>query len=127
MRNLKFLLEKQSDAYKSNILIVQDEIKELRKLKKSLEFSQKTIVELEKKIDKLERTNHHNDDLKNEIANLNIKVNRQEDYTRRNNLKIDGIEELTNENTEQTQKKIEDFIKNKLKIDSFKIDVAHRL
>ena len=64
MRNLKFLLEKQSDAYKSNILIVQDEIKELRKLKKSLEFSQKTILELEKKIDKLEGTNQHNDDLK---------------------------------------------------------------
>ena len=42
-------------------------------------------------------------------------------------MKIDGIEELTNENAEQTQKKIEDFIKNKLKIDSFKIDVAHRL
>ena len=120
---------------KSNILIAQDEIKELRKtyeceineLKKYLEFSQKTIVELETKIDKLEETNKDSDNLKNEIANLNIKVNRQEDYTRRNNLKTDGIEGLANKNAEQTKKKIEDFIKNKLKIDSFKIDVAHRL
>ena len=62
LRNLKLLLEVQSDAFKSNIQMILDEFKDLKKsseheisdLKKSLEFYQGKVDVLEEKVEKLE-------------------------------------------------------------------------
>ena len=71
-----------------------DEVKEL---KRSLEFSQKDIEDMKGEILELQRINQENDttitDLQTITKELEERANYQEDASRRDNLRIDGIKE----------------------------------
>lgn len=63
-----------------------------------------------------------------DIVGLKNKAVDLEDRSRRNNIRIDGITESENESWEDTGKKVEDVIRNKLKIkDPIEIERAHRV
>ena len=112
---LKLLLDVQSEAYKQNLKILHDDIKELKRdyneqindLKHSLEFSQSTIDELQKKVKDLETETKDVSKQDIEIKDLRSKISRQEDYSRRINIKLDGIGENENETYEQTIVKVQ--------------------
>ena len=135
LRNLKLLLEVQSDAFKSNIQMILDEFKDLKKsseheisdLKKSLEFYQGKVDVLEEKVEKLELQLKKSNEETICMKELKKQINKQEDYSRKNNIRIDGVKELPQENHEQTQQKIESIIKNDLKLENCKIEIAHRI
>ena len=132
---LKLLLDVQSEAYKQNLKILHDDIKELKRdyneqindLKHSLEFSQSTIDELQKKVKDLETETKDVSKQDIEIKDLRSKISRQEDYSRRINIKLDGIGENENETYEQTIVKVQKILKDKLELGNISIDIAHRL
>ena len=139
-RQLKLLLQTQADAYRDGLNRLQDEVRELkrdhqdeiRELKKSLEFSQGIIDDLESRLKNLSSslTGELREITKSntsEIKQLNTQVNKLEDYSRKPNIRIDGVEEHVNENSEQTQVKVEKIIKEKLKLDFIDVEVAHRI
>ena len=106
--------------------------KEMNELTKSLEFTQD---QLEGEINSIKENIKHletsikgiEDDLldPNDVSSKLIEL---EDRSRRNNLRIDGIEEIPNETWEDCEIKIQELIKNKLKINEhIEIDRCHRL
>lgn len=138
---IKNMLEVQQKAYKDAIEIVMIDVTgRLRQLERrneelihSLEFTQKEVDTL-----KLE-----NNTLKEEVAHLKIsvkktdvddKVNKinerldyQEDYSRRNNLRFDGLEEKPNETWEQSQELVQRLLRDKLNLGSVHLERAHRV
>ena len=135
IQNIKVMLEMQADGYKNSIQLLHSDVQEMRKqydadmyeLKKSLEYSQKTVDNLESKVSYLEKEMQNKTSLQNEIDELKTKLNKQEDFSRRNNIRIDGIEETPNDNYGQTKKKVEDFIRIKLELNSIQVDIARRI
>ena len=100
-------------------------------LRQSLEFSQKELKEIRSEL--RDRTNDVNNQ-KKLINNQEITINnlqqhlaRLEDYSRRKNIRIDGIDENVNENWEQTQVKVQKMIDEKMNINDVKVEYAHRL
>ena len=69
----------------------------------------------------------HENLTKSDIENLKIKLNRQEDYSRKHNIRIDGIEELKAETSEQTHVKVTNMIKQCFNVANIDIDIAHRV
>ena len=61
------------------------------------------------------------------ISDLIEKLDSQKDYSRKKNIRIDGILESSSENNEQTHFKVNQVLKNKMGLDNVKIDVAHRI
>ena len=135
LQNLKVMLELQADAYKNSLMMVHNDVKELRKnneteiqdLRKFLDYSQKQIEEMENKLKTLESREQKFKQQEEVIMALKNQVNNQENYSRRNNIWIDGVEELPNENYEQTQRKVDKLIRDKLKLNSVKVEVVHRV
>ena len=135
INNLKLLLGVQSEGYKNSVDLLHEEIKimkkefisEINELKKSLEFSQYTIDDLQKKLHKLENESSVQNNQLKSLQNLQQQLNKQEDYSRRTNIKIDGIEGNQKETYEQTIVKVQDFLKSKLELDNIDINMAHRL
>ena len=104
----------------------------MNKLTKSPEFTQD---QLEGEINNIKENIKHletsikgiEDDLldPNDVSSKLIEL---EDRSRRNNWRIDGIEETPNETWEYCEIKIQELIKNKLKINEhIEIDRCHRL
>ena len=101
------------------------EIKELRgenvELKKSLEFSQCEIDSLKKRIPEVQNVlnNVGSVDLTNRIRLL-------EDQGKKKNLRITGLPELSSENSEQTQEKVQKLISEKLNLNNVHVKSAYR-
>jgi len=56
---------------------------------------------------------------------VETKLRRLEDRGRRNNLRIDGIQENENETWDQTERKLQDMVKSRLGLDYVEIERAH--
>ena len=127
---------KMSEMISHNLQNTNDRLdkisKEMNELTKSLEFTQD---QLEGEINSIKENIKHletsikgiEDDLldPNDVSSKLIEL---EDRSRRNNLRIDGIEEIPNETWEDCEIKIQELIKNKLKINEhIEIDRCHRL
>ena len=133
------LLEIQQNAYReaTNMLFsslnerIEAQNKLIYDLKLSLEFSQKELEETksELKICKsdLKNINETLIEKVNKINKLEENTTKLEDYSRRNNLRIEGVTENQSENWEETQAKVNKIIKDKLLISNIKVDYAHRL
>ena len=135
------LLEIQDRSYRSTFQLLltdmKEDVKSLKKdideLKHSLQFSQKDIKDLqdktlaiEKKIGKCSKTvNQHDEDLE-DVSN---QIEYLENQSRRNNLKITGVEESEEEKTwEDTEEVVKKIIREKLKIEEdIQIERAHRI
>ncbi|KAK4306404.1 hypothetical protein Pmani_021783 [Petrolisthes manimaculis] len=112
---VKVLLEAQEHTIRSAMELVIDKLKERIKIAKgtvsdlikSVEFSQAEILDLKKDISELRNSDSDKqtviNDLQSRIVVLEQRQNYQEDYNRRNNLRITGLlEEKGNDTWEQT-------------------------
>ena len=136
---IKQLLEIQQNAYKEATSMLFSSLNErieaqnklIYDLRLSLEYSQKELQETKSELRICKS------DLKIINENLNANVDRMnkleenatklEDFSRRNNIRIEGVIENQSENWEQTQEKVNKIIKDKLAIDNLKVEYAHRL
>lgn len=97
---------------------------EITDFKTSLEFTQDTYRE------QFDVLKNENEKLKNDLQLLNDRISMQEDRSRRNNLRFDGIAEIEEETWEKTENLIYDFLKTKLNLehaDDIEIERAHRV
>lgn len=143
---LKLLLESQERAYKLALDAVvkqmQDQINKLENkvsdLITSLEYTQREVDELkssanqhktERKEDKLQigKLIQQLDSSTLMIKNLEDKVVYQEDYSRRKNLRISGLEEQQNETWEQTATAVTSLLESKLQLPGIVLERAHRV
>lgn len=105
---------------------------------RSLEFGQKEIDNLKKEIMKLKKEKeedrkkiselvNRNGSLYDQVVSLERRSNDQEDYSRRHNLGISGIQERNDETWEQTVDIVKSLLQNKLQLPELNIERAHRL
>ena len=135
IKHLKLMLELQASGYSDSINRLHQEIKDMKNiydrkifdLEKSLEFSQNTIDELQNKLKENDQIKRCNDENKTTIFNLQAQLNKQEDYTRKYNLRIDGLSESNAETSEQTQSKVHKLLKDHFDMKNVPIDTAHRI
>ena len=136
---IRVILEIQQSAFKdaSNLLFtslnhrIDEQNKIIYELRHSLEFSQEELRTMKNDARAMSKKIHDNEseisEQRDVILRLQQQIARQEDFSRRKNLRIDGLDELNNETSEQTQVKVQKLIENKMKINDIKIDHAHRL
>lgn len=110
-------------------------IKDVQEVKTSLQFSQAQIDDLrvmEKKVNSFEAQLQQLSSLctDSEVNDLALKIDSLDNQSRRNNLIIDGLtQDNTFESWPDSDKKVREFFKDKLKIDpkSIEIERAHRI
>ena len=133
------VLQIQSTAYKEATQMIFDSLngrvndlfKTVIELQHSLEFSQ---AELKDTRDSLAQATTELNECKvklREQENMMIKqqdrLDNLEDYSRKNNIRIDGFEEPPNETKEVLHVKIKKLLEDKLQIKDVNIDNIHRL
>ena len=108
---------------------------EIAELKKSLQFHTDQWQENFKTLDNLKsellQNQKHQQQQKQpvipDLKEIKDKLNDLENRSRRNNLRIDGIIEEENESWSQTEKKLQEIIKDQLQFErGTKIERAHR-
>ena len=94
----------------------------------SQEFTDEKLKEINKKL-KNDKQQHSNeiDELWQENEYLHEKLRDIGDRSRRDNLRIDGLQEVENETWEQTKKILRSMIQEKLEIAYVNIEKAHRV
>ena len=89
-------------------------IKELRgenvEFKKSLEFSQYKIDSLKKRVPEVLNMLNNVGTVEQSSADLTNRIRLLEDQGKKKNLRITGLPELSSENSEQTQEKVQKLI-----------------
>ena len=125
---LNRLTQKKSD----NNIKLNDLSKEIDDLKLSIETSQEITDEKFKEINKTlnnDKQQHGNeiDELWQENEYLSEKLRDIEDRCRRDNLRIDDLQEVENETWEQTEKILKGMIQEKLEIQDVNIERAYRV
>ncbi|KAK3881888.1 hypothetical protein Pcinc_013713 [Petrolisthes cinctipes] len=137
---VKVLLESQERTFRSALELVVEQWKErirlvegkMTDLTKSLEFSQAEILDLKNNEKVLQKLNKEKqvavEELQSRVAELNHRLNYQEDYTRRNNLRISGLKEQpVGETWEQTAVNVSKILEDKLQLPSVNLERAHRV
>lgn len=137
---VKLLLEAHERTFKSAMDIVIDQLKGriqtcegiISELTKSLEFSQAEIVDLKNQVKVIEKSDNEKQVeivvLKSAVSELQQRINYQEDYSRRKNLRITGIQERQGGETwEQTTETVSNLLDEKLQLPTMKLERAHRV
>ena len=124
-------IETKIDSVNSNIDTIRNEIfSKVEAVQKTADAALKIAEETKKEMKKeISKVMNYCDTLKSENTRLKGYVNHLDNYSRRNNLVIGGIEESNEEHCEQL---VLTFFKDKLKLDddtvnAIKIDRCHRL
>ena len=125
-------LDRLTQEISDNNIKLNDLSKETDDFKLSIETSQEITDEKFKEINiKLNngKQQHGNeiDELWQENEYLREKLRDIEDRCRRDNLRIDGLQEVENETWEQTEKILKGMIQEKLEIQDVNIERAHRV
>ncbi|KAK3871051.1 hypothetical protein Pcinc_023786 [Petrolisthes cinctipes] len=127
---LKTMLESQERAYKTAMEMVvnqmNDQIKKLEgkvsDLTVSLEFTQREVDELKSDIKEQTKSSHE------KIKQLEERINYQEDYSRKKNVRISGVEVRDgNETWEQSVKTVTSLLQDKLQLEGLELERAHRV
>ena len=137
--DIKDMMDIQLTAFKeaSTVLFqlsnsrIEEQTKLIYDFKNSLEFTQKELQDLKSEVLNLRSENAQ---LKKNAENDNLLVNKLqqqvanlEDYSRRKNIRVEGISDSPKENWQQTQSKVQQIIKEKLQLESVKVEYAHRI
>ena len=132
-------LESQRKAYIDAVSILFDSLNKrideqtslIHDLRTSLEFSQNEIQTLkadyatcQSQLNRYIKTAEKNE---MNIKELENKHDDLEDYSRKQNIRIDRVQEDPNKNDKQTQAKVEKLIKEKLEVQNILIVAAHRI
>ena len=136
----KLLLEAQERTLRSAMDIVVKQMQEriqlvegtVTDLIKSLEFSQAELKDLKDEAKKLRTSSNEQqtiiERLQSKVQALEQRVNYQEDYNRRNNLRITGLQEQPRGETwEQTAANVSKLLQDKLQLPSVNLERAHRV
>lgn len=144
---LKTMLESQERAFKTALDIVVTQMNghidklegKVSDLTSSLEFTQREVDDLkstakeyekEKKdfTKKIDQLTEQVESSAMKIKELEERTNYQEDYSRRNNVRISGVEEHEpNETWEQTTVAVTSLLENKLLMPGIELERAHRV
>lgn len=136
---VKVLLESQERALRSSLDVIVEQMNARIKAAegttseviKSLEFSQADIRDLRNEVTVLRKSDYEKqaeiEALKKKVAELERRMNYQEDYSRRYNLRITGFLEQGETTWEQTSIKVSSLIENKLQLPSIKLERSHRV
>ncbi|KAK3868160.1 hypothetical protein Pcinc_026420 [Petrolisthes cinctipes] len=127
---LKSMLESQERAHKAamEMMVKQmnDQIKKLEgkvsDLTVSLEFTQQEVDELKAEIKEQTKSSQE------KMKQLEERINYQEDYSRKKNVRISGVEERDgNETWEQLVKTVTSLLQDKLQLEGLELERAHRV
>ena len=138
---VKSLMAVQENAFRSMIEVMfnglREDIKEVKKdvveLQKSLEFSLKDVAEIEEKLSLVTKTVDKNctsfEKQTMEVMRVENKVEYIENQSRRNNIKLIGLNESDDEvSWDDTEKIVVECFKNKLDFqETVEIERAHRI
>ena len=138
---VKSLMAVQENSFRSMIEVMfnglREDIKEVKKdaieLQKSLEFSQRDVMEIEQKLSLVTETVNKNctsfEEQTIEFMRVENKVEYNENQSRRNNIKLIGLNESDEEvSWDDTEKIVLDCVKNKLNLQvEVEIERAHRI
>ena len=139
LNSVKELLNVQQSAYKDATAIlfdslnkrIDDQNNKLYEFQKSLEFSQEELRTTKNELSTCKRElinqTRQMEEFRREITNLTSQIARQEDYSRRKNIRIEGVEEEKQETWEQTQVKVVKLMKEKMELHNVQIEYAHRI
>ena len=137
--DLNEILETQRKAYYdvTSIMVenmnkrLDDQNKLIFELRHSLEFSQKELADVSNELklcrEELSICKTKTINIDDCFKELNDCINHQEDYSRRGNIRIEGLLEQNGETDEQIHKKVQDIIERKLNLTNVKIQTAHRI
>ncbi|KAK3853938.1 hypothetical protein Pcinc_039550 [Petrolisthes cinctipes] len=135
---IKVLLDSQAKAFHTAMDFVAEQFKSriqeaeatIQDLSRSLEFTQADVKDLQNEVKELRKLQSEsvapNDVLKSQVKDLEHRLNYQEDYSRRNNLRISGIVEKPGETWEETAISVSKLIEEKLQLPAVKLERAHR-
>lgn len=137
---VKVLLDAQDKTFKTAIDIVVDQLnarivkaeETVADVIKSLEFSQAEVKDLQGEVKSLRQAevekNKVIDNLNLQLDELQKRVNQQEDYSRRMNIRFTGIEKQSSGETwEETARIITKMVEEKLQVPQVKLERAHRI
>lgn len=136
---IKVLLEAQERTFRTAMDIVVEQLKSriqtmegtIADLIKSLEFTQAEVLDYKGEIKSLRKSDNEKkiiiEGLKTRIDELERRLNYQEDYNRRNNLRITGIQEQPGETWEQTSAAVMKLLEEKLQLPPMNLERAHRV
>ena len=133
MMNIQLAAFREAAAllFESSNSRIEEQNRLIYEFKHSLEFTQKEFQDLKAEVTKLRSENvelRKNADENNvTIDKLKKQVASLEDYSRRKNIRIEGIQESPRENWEQTQVKVQEMIDKKLQLENVKVEYAHRI
>ena len=137
---VKGLLQVQESAFRAMVEMMfnglKEDIKEIRRdvadLRSSLEFSQANISTIESKLDaandKLVFQGNAVEAHVGNVGGLQDKVEYLENQSRRNNVRIIGVEEGDDETWDKSEEVVKELVKKKLELsDDLQIERAHRV
>ena len=139
MDNISEILNMQQKAYRDTVEILFESVNKrvegqnmlINDLRRAVEHSQHEIGDLKTELkecrDKLKNLETSSVEQCQNIDKIKIKTISLEDHSRRRNIRIEGLDETSRENWEQTQIKVEKLMKERLEINNIKIDYAHRI
>lgn len=105
---------------------VDDLLKTVTELKKSLEFTQKNVEKLDTMATKLEDAEGEIGSLQKTLDEQSSKMEYLENQSRRNNIRVSGIPESADETWEIVEEKVKKAIREKLDME-IDIERAHRV
>ena len=110
---------------------IDDQNNTIFELRRSLEHSQHELSETKNELEKCKKELSNQFKQINEnvklINELNDQVSRLEDHSRKRNIRIEGIEESQQENWQQTLKKVDKLLKEKMELKEIEVEYAHRV
>ena len=139
LANIKEFMSLQQDAYKdaTSLLFnslnkrIEDQNDIIFELRRSLEYSQNELQSVKTDLSDCKNQLKQKSDLLNDnqlqINGLQQQVANIEDYSRKKNVRIEGIMEIKQENWEQTQSRIQKLFDKKMELENVKVDFAHRI
>ncbi|KAK3888725.1 hypothetical protein Pcinc_007200 [Petrolisthes cinctipes] len=118
-----------TDQMKERIATLESRVGDLVK---NLEFTQAEVHDLKAENKTLQKSNRENrtliDEYKARVEDLEQRLNYQEDYNRRLNLRFSGVQELSaSETWEETATLVQKLIEDKLQLPSMSLERAHRV
>lgn len=123
LKTIKGFVELMITQQHNEITLLRRENEEL---KRSLEFTQAELRETREAVKRQERKQTDLEAHVSVLGNLPDQVRELEDYSRRNNIRITGLPELQQENTERLQIHVQNLLREKMNI-APTIDVIHRV
>lgn len=132
---VKLLLESQERAFRIALdqmnIRIQTAEKKTEEVITSLEFSQEEISDLKREVAALRKQQDDRELVihaqKQQIMELDMRSNRQEDFNRRNNLRLSGLHEQGETNWEQTCSRVAALLEDKLQLPGVEIEHARRV